>query len=508
MTGTRVPAATGGGKPAPPATPGPPTVRPGRLRRRLTIAFVLVAGISAGVLAGGSYLLLRQARYDASLHAAAADARYRLVLAGQFLPLTEQRRGELLTSFEGSDRHVVLIAGETWPSDPAYAPPLTERLRATVAAGQLGYQRGPGPTRLLVVGGRIPGSTAELYVVTDEDDLAAGLEQLRNALAAGWVLVVLLAAAVGHSLARRTLEPVGRASRAARDITEGLLATRLPVAGRDEFSGWAASFNEMAEALEAKINALHHAQERERRFTADVAHELRTPVTALVGAASLLHDHLDQLPTDARRAGELLVSDVVRLRRLVEDLMEISRLDAGREAVQVTDVDVPGLVRRIVAARGWPDRVTVDGDPLRLRTDPRRLERVLGNLVANAVQHGGGEVRVRTARTGDRVHIDVDDRGPGIPAEHLPRLFDRFHKVDPARSGGGSGLGLAIALENARLLGGRLTVHSTPGVGTRFRLDLPDVAPEGVPSAHTAAESTGSTRMPGAPGAELAGDTG
>ncbi|GAB3840947.1 hypothetical protein GCM10029963_10790 [Micromonospora andamanensis] len=436
---------------------------------------MLVAGISAGVLAGGSYLLLRQARYDASLHAAAADARYRLVLAGQFLPLIEQRRTELLTSFEGSGRHVVLVAGDTWPSDPAYAPPLTERLRSTVAAGQLGYQRS---SQLLVVGGRIPGSTAELYVITGEDDLAAGLEQLRNALAAGWVLVVLLAATVGHTLARRTLEPVGRASRAARAITEGLLATRLPVGGRDEFSVWAASFNEMAEALEAKIAALHRAQERERRFTADVAHELRTPVTALVGAASLLRDHLDQLPGDARRAGELLVTDVVRLRRLVEDLMEISRLDAGREAVSVTDVDAPALLRAIVAARGWPDRVTVDGGPLRLRSDPRRLERVLGNLIANAVQHGGGEVRVRAVRSGDRVHFDVDDQGPGIPAEHLPRLFDRFHKVDPARSGGGSGLGLAIARENARLLGGRLTVHSAPGTGTRFRLDLPDVAPE------------------------------
>ncbi|GIJ39177.1 two-component sensor histidine kinase [Micromonospora andamanensis] len=464
-----------GGGPARATTADARTVRPGRLRRRLTIAFVLVAGISAGVLAGGSYLLLRQARYDASLHAAAADARYRLVLAGQFLPLIEQRRTELLTSFEGSGRHVVLVAGDTWPSDPAYAPPLTERLRSTVAAGQLGYQRS---SQLLVVGGRIPGSTAELYVITGEDDLAAGLEQLRNALAAGWVLVVLLAATVGHTLARRTLEPVGRASRAARAITEGLLATRLPVGGRDEFSVWAASFNEMAEALEAKIAALHRAQERERRFTADVAHELRTPVTALVGAASLLRDHLDQLPGDARRAGELLVTDVVRLRRLVEDLMEISRLDAGREAVSVTDVDAPALLRAIVAARGWPDRVTVDGGPLRLRSDPRRLERVLGNLIANAVQHGGGEVRVRAVRSGDRVHFDVDDQGPGIPAEHLPRLFDRFHKVDPARSGGGSGLGLAIARENARLLGGRLTVHSAPGTGTRFRLDLPDVAPE------------------------------
>ncbi|MCX4390798.1 ATP-binding protein [Micromonospora peucetia] len=450
-------------------------VPPGRLRRRLTIAFVLVAGVSAGLLAGGSWLLLRQARYDASLHQAAADARYRLVLAGQFLPLTDQRRGELLTSFEGSGRHVVLVDGEALPSHRTYAPPLGARLRATVAAGQLGYERSSPQARprLLVVGGRVPGSTAELYVVTVEDDLAAGLDQLRTSLLAGWVLVVLLAAGVGHTLARRTLEPVSRASRAARALTEGLLDTRLPVRGRDEFSVWAASFNEMAEALESKIEALSAAQARERRFTADVAHELRTPVTALVAAASLLREHLDQLPGDARRAAELLVADVVRLRRLVEDLMEISRLDAGQERLSVADVDPVALLRAIVAARGWSDRVLVAGVPAPLRTDPRRLERVLANLIANAVEHGAGEIRASVVGDGPLVVFEVTDRGPGIPAAHLPRLFDRFHKVDPARSGRGSGLGLAIARDNAHLLGGRLGVHSEPGVLTCFRLDLP-----------------------------------
>ncbi|MFC5925144.1 ATP-binding protein [Micromonospora vulcania] len=450
-------------------------VPPGRLRRRLTIAFVLVAGVSAGLLAGGTGLLLRQSRLDASLHEAAADARYQLVLAGQFLPLTDQRSTDLLTSFEGSGRHVVLVDGSTRASHPSYAPTLGTRLRATVADGQLGYQRSAAADRprLLVVGGRIPGSTAELYVLTVEDDIAADLGQLRTALLAGWVLVVLLAAGVGHTLARRTLEPVGRASRAARALTEGLLATRLPVHGRDEFSVWAASFNEMAEALESKIAALSAAQDRERRFTADVAHELRTPVTALVAAASLLREHLDQLPDDARPAARLLVGDVVRLRRLVEDLMEISRLDAGRERLDVGPVDAPALLRAIVAARGWSERVLVSGDPVALRTDPRRLERVLANLVTNAVEHGDGEIRATVAAAGPLVVFEVSDQGAGIPAEHLPRLFERFHKVDPARSGPGSGLGLAIAREHAALLGGVLSVRSESGTGTRFRLELP-----------------------------------
>jgi signal transduction histidine kinase len=460
-------------------------VSPGRLRRRLTIAFVLVAGISAGLLAGGSWLLLRQTRLDASLHQAAADVRYQLVLAGQFLPLTDQRRTELLASFEGSGRHVVLVDCDVLPSHPAYAPTLDAPLRATVAGGELGYQRTAPSTRprLLVVGGRIPGSTAELYVITVEDDIAADLAQLRTALLAGWVLVALLAAGVGHLLARRTLEPVGRASRAARALTEGLLDTRLPVHGRDEFSVWAESFNEMAAALESKIAALSAAQDRERRFTADVAHELRTPVTALVAAASLLREHLDQLPGDARPAARLLVGDVVRLRRLVEDLMEISRLDAGRERLDVGEVDAPALLHAIVAARGWSDRVQVDATSVRLRTDPRRLERVLANLITNAIEHGGGAIRATVGGAGPLVLFEVTDHGSGIPAAHLPRLFDRFHQVDPARSGPGSGLGLAIAREHAQLLGGTLSVRSEPGVGTRFRLALPADPPAGPPAA-------------------------
>lgn len=264
-------------------------------------------------------------------------------------------------------------------------------------------------------------------------------------------------------------------------MAEGLLATRLPVRGRDEFSDWAAAFNDMAQALQTKIDDLSRAEARERRFTADVAHELRTPVTALVAAASLLADRLDTLPDDSRRAAELLVADVVRLRTLVEELMEISRLDAGREAVSLASVPALAPLRGLVAAHGWAGRVVVAGDEAVLRTDPRRLERVLVNLVGNAVTHGQGEVRASVARAGPLLVYEVSDQGPGIAAEHLPHVFDRFYKADPARSGRGSGLGLAIARENARLLGGRLTVRSTPGVGTTFQLALPVTPPDADP---------------------------
>jgi two-component system sensor histidine kinase MtrB len=312
----------------------------------------------------------------------------------------------------------------------------------------------------------VPGSNAQLYLFFSEQSIQRNLAQLRNTLAAAWLGVLLVAALVGHVLARRTLGPVARASEAARLIAGGRLDTRLPVGAADEFGAWAAAFNEMADALEAKIAALSAAQARELRFTANVAHELRTPLTALVAEASLLG-------SQARRPVELLVADVRRLRTLVDELMEISRLDAGSEPVLRQRVDVRSVVAALISARGWQDQVAVNGEPLTLTTDPRRIERILGNLVGNAVEHSGRDVTVRTGTDGAHGYIDVADGGPGIPPEHLPHVFERFYKADSARAGVGSGLGLAIALENARLLGGNISVSSDVASGSVFRLTLP-----------------------------------
>jgi signal transduction histidine kinase len=173
------------------------------------------------------------------------------------------------------------------------------------------------------------------------------------------------------------------------------------------------------------------------------------------------------------------VADVFRLRRLVEELMEISRLDAGGEPVASRPVDLLAAVESLVVARGWTDRVRITGDRAVRRTDPRRLERVLANLVANAVEHGGRDVEVVVDGSGPVATVTVSDDGPGIPAEHLPHVFDRFYKADPARTGRGSGLGLAIARENARLLGATLTLDSRPDAGTRARVELPPEPPSG-----------------------------
>ncbi len=337
-----------------------------------------------------------------------------------------------------------------------------------VRRGRLAYQRTEAAgAEQLAVGGRVQG--VALYFFYSEEELFDELAQLRTILLVGVGALALVAALIGSLVARRTLAPVAQASAAAQSLAEGILDTRLPAGGRDEFGAWAVSFNEMADALEGKIQALSEAEARERRFTADVAHELRTPLTALVAEAGLLAEHLDRLPDDVRRPAELLVADVARLRRLVEDLMEVSRLDSGTEAVRREPLELRALVAAIARGRGEAE---VTGDEVRVETDRRRLERIVGNLVDNAVEHGGGTAWVRVGREGDSAVVEVADSGPGIPAEHVPHLFDRFYKADPARSGSGSGLGLAIARENARLLGGDIEVESRPGA-TRFTLRLP-----------------------------------
>ena len=450
----------------------PRRISPGGLRRRLTIAFTLAVGASAAVLAVGSYFVVRHNLMVDSVNSGVRQARRNLVIAPSYLKRSPdallrayQRRGDFDTagvyrgrpfssSFSVSVRQV--------PSD----------LRRVVRKGELGYQRNTvAGTHYLVVGGRA-GRDTELYYFFSEQDLRHELTQLRDILLVGVGILMLVAAFVGAILARGTLRPVARASDAARSLAEGLLETRLPVEGRDEFGVWAESFNEMAAALEGKISALSAAEARERRFTADVAHELRTPLTALVGEASLLAQHLEAMPRESQRPAELLIADVGRLRRLVEDLMQISRLDAGQESLQAETVDVGALTAAAVQARGWDGQVRLDAEDVVITTDPRRLEGIVANMVGNALEHGGGAVAVRVGREGNSSFVEVADEGPGIAPEHLSHLFERFYKADPARSSGGTGLGLAIAQENARLLGGKIEVWSEVGKGSRFTLRL------------------------------------
>src|SRR5262249_26506207 len=201
------------------------------------------------------------------------------------------------------------------------------------------------------------------------------------------------------------------------------------------------------------------------------------PVAALVAEASLLRDHLAVLPPDARRAGELVVADIGRMRVLVEDLIELSRFHAAGEEVRAQPVDLVRLIRDTAAARHRDAVLELPDERVIVETDPRRLERIVGNLLDNAREHAPGAlVVVRLQPRGDHVRITVADRGPGVPPDRLDRIFDRFYMADPSRRGG-SGLGLAIAAEHAALLGGELTARNREGGGLALALDLPVTIP-------------------------------
>jgi two-component system sensor histidine kinase MtrB len=454
----------------------PAPIGPGRLRRRLAIAFVLVGGLSAGALALGSYVVVRRARLDDSTQRALAESRLNAFIALRTLRGHPGDVGRLTSRYatQGTFATVIGHGGRV----PRGRLPVPADLRRLAAHGQIAYERQTiAGVPYLTVAEPIPGRGTQLYFFYDERQLWADLDQLRNILVSGWLVLVVLSGLVGMLLARRTLQPVAGASAAARSLAEGLLDTRLPAQGEDEFGAWAASFNYMADALQAKITALTEAEARERRFTADVAHELRTPLTALVNEAALLQRHVAEMPADAAQLTGLLTQDVSRLRRLIDDLMEISRIDAGVERLRVEPVDLAVLVRGIVHSRGWEPQVDVAGTGPVVTTDTRRLERIVANLIGNAVEHGGGNAHVRLNGNGDGAVIEVGDDGPGIPPEFLPRLFERFSKADPSRTAAGSGLGLAIAHENAALLGGSITVASAAGHGATFTLHLPSIPP-------------------------------
>ncbi|MEI7742940.1 MAG: HAMP domain-containing sensor histidine kinase [Chloroflexota bacterium] len=455
------------------------------IRARLTVTLVALVALTATVIGVGAYIFVDASLRASMLANAHQQADYDLSV---LLPGADPYPADA-ASFEASglpeafrlrgQTDVIADFGDGQPSEPSgfegALARLDPALRTAVASGQLGYAwQDLGGTPVLVVGGRQGAAPPELYFVFDAGPLESALAQLRAALLAGGLLAVALALLAAGWIARGILRPVGAAGRAARRIADGDLEARVPTGAHDEFGRWAGEFNRMAASLESTVASLEAAQAQNRRFVADVAHELRTPLTALVAEASLIEGGLDVMPPDARRAAQLLASDVRRLQGLVEDLMEISRFDAEGEEARLEPVDLGRVVTGTVASRLPRATVALPAIPVVVDTDARRLDRILGNLLDNAREHAPeAPVEVALTTTRDGALIVVADRGPGVPVDALPRLFDRFYKADPSRRGSGSGLGLAIAAENAALLGGTLRARSRPGGGLVLVLTLP-----------------------------------
>ncbi|WP_394940388.1 sensor histidine kinase [Psychromicrobium sp. YIM B11713] len=299
-------------------------------------------------------------------------------------------------------------------------------------------------------------------------------QQIAQLTATAGLLTLLIgvgAALIGLWLSRQLLKPVTALQKAAEGFGTSHSPTMLRSSGVSELNGVINSFNQTSRRLSKSMSELEQSDFRAKRFVADVAHELRTPTAAMVAIADLL-DHPETSSAHLAEAGRVTASASRRLASLIEDLLEISRLDAGQIAVKTLPFDVAERLRLLVAERAWLDHVEWgELSSARIDTDPRRFDVIVGNLIANAIAHGGGTARVAVQSFEQRCRIEVRDFGPGIPEADLPHLFERFYKSDRSRNSGGTGLGLALVKENLRLLGGSISVSSTPE-GTVFWVDF------------------------------------
>lgn len=352
----------------------------------------------------------------------------------------------------------------------------SDELRRIAEQGEIAYQfsespRGPA----LVTAARLPPDGPTYFFVTPATVVADTVRQVALVVGGAGLVALIAGAVLAGTTARRMLAPVAAARRAAERMRAGDLGVRLDQAETDEFGRLSGAFNEMAASLQATIAQLEEARARERRFVADVSHELRTPLTGLTNEAHLLRTRLrtgEQVTDDDAELAGMLQEDVTRLRRLVDDLLEISRLDSDAVPPEFGTVDVGALLASIISAR-HPDADLTSSVEAPVTTDPRSLERIVGNLLDNARRHAAGApTTVAASLVGENLVIEVSDRGPGVSPEMLPRLTERFTTADSAR-GAGTGLGLAIADQHARRLGGTLTPLHRTGGGLTFRLEAP-----------------------------------
>lgn len=459
----------------------------GGLRARLAIALVALVALTVVGIGLGTYAFVAARLRDGLLADAQRQAQFNLsVLVPDRLPagagVDQYRASGLPEAFRlrGDEESIVDFGnGAVYVSSDALSGALATlpgSLKAAVADGRLAYAWLPiAGSEVLVVGGRQGGGPA-FYFVFGTSGIEQALGQLRIGLVAGGLAAVVVALLAAGLIAGRILVPVRSGSLAAARIAAGDLTARVPESGSDELAAWAAEFNRMAAALQATIARLEASQQQNRRFVADVSHELRTPLAALVAEASILDAGLDRLPPESRRAAELLVADVRRLRGLVEDLMELSRFDAEAEQPTLVPLDLGEAIAAIVRARLPAAAVVLPAQPITVVGELRRIDRIVGNLLDNARIHAPGsvvEVTVRPADVPSEAEVVVADRGPGVDPGALAQLFDRFYKADASRGFGTSGLGLAIAAEHARLLGGRLTARNRDGGGLEVSLHLP-----------------------------------
>ena len=406
--------------------------------------------------------------------------------------LTSKTDPAALGNSAGAFDAVLVVPGDG-PRAATTAGPIDQvplPLREFVKAGQVSYQYTTvhaeglsGPALIIGTPTVSRVTNLELYLIFPLANEHSTIQLVRGTIATGGLVLMVLLAGIALLVSRQVVLPVRSASRIAEQFAEGNLSERMSVRGEDDMARLAVSFNDMAESLSRQITQLEEFGNLQRQFTSDVSHELRTPLTTVRMAADLIHDHSEDLEPSLRRSTELLVSELDRFETLLNDLLEISRHDAGVAELSVESVDLRstvqsalGNVGHLAADAGVELTVELPSAAVIAEVDPRRVERILRNLIANAIDHAEHQpVVIRMAADVDTVAVTVRDHGVGLRPGEEKLVFSRFWRSDPSRvrRSGGTGLGLAISVEDARLHQGRLEAWGEPGQGACFRLTLP-----------------------------------
>jgi signal transduction histidine kinase len=449
----------------------------GGLRNRVTITFAIGGLVLVAVLSLVTYFLaqryLLNQRERAALRQSFLDARF--VRDRLEDPLANER--EVLASLVLSQGSEAAVGdGSRWtPTSPSLRPDdLPAELRELVSSGSTAHQRVHVRGHpYLVVGVPLGAAGIDYYELRPFAELETTLAVIRNSLLVAAFAATIAAGLLGRWAARRALRPLMTVSSAAGRMAGGDLGARLSHEKDPDLDRVAVSFNSMADALETRI-------ERDARFVSDVTHELRSPLTTLAAANDVLRARVDLLPDQARAALELVVAEIDVFRTMVEELLELSRAQAGADPLRLEPVFLGELALQVATRIEHSDFVVDldrDLDTTALLVDKRRVERILANLIENAATHGNGIVALRVHRADDAVQIAVDDAGPGVAHEDRDRIFERFARGSRSRRRGddsGTGLGLALVAEHVRIHGGTVRVEDAPGgTGARFVVELP-----------------------------------
>lgn len=452
------------------------------------MAFALGAALLAALLAGTTFLLTRENLLRQRDATALSQAYINAQILQSQIPKAnssdETLRNDLQSLETPSGSRPVLRSTapngtDLWvAANPQFSEnQIPQSLQTAVERGQpseMRYRLDGEPE--LVIGLPLVSADASYYEIVSLQELKSTLDSLAVSLLGAAAVTIAAGAALGYFIGRRVVRPLAGVSLAAEAIAGGRLDTRLVATNDPDLDLLVTSFNHMASALEGRV-------ERDARFASDVSHELRSPLMTLAASVEVLNARRDELPEGPTQSAlDLMVADVERFRQLVEDLLEISRFDAGAARLDLNEVRLAELVMQAVSFSSGQDiPVDLDADlaGVVVRADKRRLVRVLANLLDNAAKYAGGATRVGLTSTDEHVRLTVEDSGPGIAPDDRARVFDRFNRGSGSgrRSSGseGVGLGLALVQEHVNLHGGKVWVEDRPdgNPGACFVVELP-----------------------------------